>query len=474
MSSEKDKDAESVLPDGVPANNHSTDLRQLTKGVEALMGLDIAQIGTHYEKHPEDKLCDLPHPSGKGLVLCTRDAYEAIYSMAERHLSSLPNKDDYSLKDMAEAIRSRILVAARDETSDEAIIVRTLREATIQSQTEHYERTFHFPCVLVSSQVPQHFSVGPVRFTTLSAFLDLKKDPLDAYVDRNPYRQSAMVWVDRLKTNVSSNPWMASITIPPCAPSVSHLRAEQTAATAINLIRLLIGASHARDMRLVHSLSPSPLAYDVLVETNEELDIWSTRRVSGGLVEDDWQATLRARAPEFWVRAGHLLNASTQGQRSEIAGRMLDAISWFGEASLETIPGTQIAKFEAALERLTVTGPFKLHLFCSRVALLAYEREEEIEQCYWKAFNIHLARSQVVHGVISPKSAVFRKSLSLAHEVARVVLFRGLEIHRHLDHSGGGSTLETLQNFYNKLLSRHAALFSGLKKQLRAKQEAHR
>lgn len=455
-------------------STHLTDFQRLIKGVEALLGLDLAQIGARYDQHPEDKLCDLPHPSGKGLVLCTRDAYDAIYSMAERHINSLPNAEDYSLKDMAEAIRNHVLVAARDEPSDEAIIARTLHEATVHSQAEHCVRTFHFPCVLVSSHAPSQFSFGPVGFATLATFLELKKNALDTYTERNPHRQSATAWAEGLKSYVPGNPWIASVTIPPCAPSVSQLRAEQTTATAINLIRLLIGAGHARDMRLGHSLSPSPSSYAFLVETNEDLDIWSTHRVSGALVEDDWYATLRSRAPQYWARAEHLLHAGTKGRRSEIAGRVLDAVSWFGEASLETIPGTQIAKFEAALERLTVTGPFKLHLFCSRVALLAYGRQEEIEECYWKAFDIHLARSQVLHGVISPKSPVFRKSLSLAHEITRTVLFRALEIHCFLDDSGARSTLETLQNFYNKQLSRHASLFSGLRKQLRVKQDLYR
>jgi hypothetical protein len=394
--------------------------------------------------------------------------------MAERHINSLPNADDYSLKDMAEAIRSRVLLAARDEPSDEAIIARTLHEATVQSQTGHCERTFHFPCVLVSSQTPPHFSLGPVAFTTLPAFLDLKRDALNVYMSRNPHRQSATAWTERLKSHVCGNPWIASVTVPPCAPQVSQLRAEQTAATAINLIRILIGAGHARDMRLAHTLSPSPSTYDLLVEANDDLDIWSTHRVSGALVEDDWHTILQSRAPEYWARAAHLLHACLSGRHSEMAGRVLDAVSWFGEASLETIPGTQIAKFEAALERLSVTGPFKLHSFCSRVALLAYEREEEIEQCYWNTFNIHLARSRVLHGAISPKSSVFRKSLLLAHAVTRTVLFRALEIHCLLDDSGRRSTLALLQNFYTIQLSRHADLFSRLKKQLRLKQELYR
>ncbi len=173
--------------------------------------------------------------------------------------------------------------------------------------------------------------------------------------------------------------------------------------------------------------------------------------------------------PGLCVWGGALLEAATRERTSEMVSRVVDGLSWFGEATFEVSVGKQIAKFEAALERLTVTGRgrFALHSFCARTALLAYDPvQRDLEDCYWKAFEIHIARSQVVHGIVSSGSPLFRKSLQTAHEVTRTVLFRGLEIQWHLDRGRKPSTRKSLDDFYNKQMSPHARLFSELRKEL--------
>lgn len=178
-------------------------------------------------------------------------------------------------------------------------------------------------------------------------------------------------------------------------------------------------------MRLAHSFSSSPANHEFVVEADAELDIWATRKMPGAIVEDTWWDVIRARAPVFWSQAARLLGAATREQMSEMASRMVDSLSWFGEATFEASLGKQIAKCEAALERLTVTGRFGLHAFCARTALLARDgAEDDLEKCYWKAFEIHVARSEVVHGIVSAGSPVFQKSLHTALDMTRTVLFR--------------------------------------------------
>jgi hypothetical protein len=92
----------------------------------------------------------------------------------------------------------------------------------------------------------------------------------------------------------------------------------------------------------------------------------------------------------------------------------------------------------------------------------------------WNAFEIHIARSQVVHGIVSAGSPLFRKGLRLAHEVTRTALFRGLELQSHLDAAPFPSTLKSLDDLYNNLLSPHARLFTRLRKELHARHQAVR
>ena len=127
-------------------NPHAEDLRRSIRGLEVFVGLDFPRLREYYRTHEEDRLCDLTRADGKGMVPCTRDAIRAIVSIADRHIASLANPNDYSISDLAEAIRRRMVRAMIEEDSDEAILVRVLREGTEEIKKTHAERVFHFPC----------------------------------------------------------------------------------------------------------------------------------------------------------------------------------------------------------------------------------------------------------------------------------------------------------------------------------------
>jgi hypothetical protein len=456
-------------------NPHANDFQRIIRGLEVFVGLDFPQLCEYYRTHEEDKLCDVARADGKGIVPCTRDAIQAIVSMAERHIAGLANPNDYSVSDLAEAMRRCMVRAMIEENSDEAIIERVLRECTEETEKTHAERVFHFPCVLVSARKPETVSMGPVEFRPLAVFMKSRKDSFDEYVGSGEDQASSRTWVERFEKYGESYRWIASVRIPSCARENSQARAEIVAGTAINLIRLFLGAGNARDMRLAHSVSRSPASYDFVVETQGKFDLWATRSVPGAIVDDTWCDAIRARAPGFWLQAGRLLGATARERLSEMVSRLVDGLSWFGEATFEPSFGKQIAKFEAALERLTVTGHFALHSFCARTALLVHDsRENNLEECYWKAFEIHIARSQVVHGIVSATSPVFRKALYLAHELTRTALFRGLEMQSHLDTAGFPSTIKSLNDLYNKLMSPYARVFTRLRTELHVRHEAVR
>jgi hypothetical protein len=241
------------------------------------------------------------------------------------------------------------------------------------------------------------------------------------------------------------------------------------------MIRLFMGAGHARDMRLAHSMSSSPANYHIAVEGEGKIDIWTTRKMPGALVEDNWYTTIRSRASAYWSDGCRLLLDVAQGRLSEMASRIVDSLSWYGEATFENASGKQIAKFNAALERLTVTGSVRTPLLCARVALLTFDgTANNFESCFWKAFDVHASRSQVVHGILSPSSPVFLQSVRLAHDMTRIAILRGLELHRHLDRSGAVSTLKDLDNHFNSQLSPHARLYVRLKDELRERQRQNR
>jgi hypothetical protein len=262
--------------------------------------------------------------------------------------------------------------------------------------------------------------------------------------------------------------WVASVTVPPCAEESAMRRAEVAVTTAINLLRLVVGIDYGRDMRLVHSAYALPLQTEHAVSQNGKLNFVWTRRGSGALVEKNWYL-LMDKWQDFWRGAAHLLSTTVAGNRSEVAERVTDALTWFGDVAFESAPGVQIVNFVAALERLTTTELFSPHNFCSRVALLAFEDDSTFEKTYWDAFAMYVARSGVIHGGLSRSSTAFLRNVRLAHDLTRNALFRALEVHCLLDDRGRPSGLSDLQKFFAREQSKRAAMLSRLSGELKTR-----
>jgi hypothetical protein len=276
--------------------------------------------------------------------------------------------------------------------------------------------------------------------------------------------------VEKFHEYISAHGWIVSATVPPCAPESAKRRAEVAVAVAVDLLRLVFGVGYGRDMRVVHLAYTQPPDTEYAVTENGELHFISSGKSSGALVEKDWYLHMDT-AQGFWNQAAHLVNVTVSGERSEIANRVIDALTWFGKAAFESAPGTQIVIFVAALERLTTTESFSTHRFCSRVAMLAHNSESDFERTYWDAYATHTARSEVIHGGYSPTSTGFLKILRSAHDLTRNALFRGLEVHCLLDDRGPTSSLADLRDFFAKQQSKHALALKKLDNELKTKKK---
>jgi len=441
------------------------DFWRIHDGLAAYAGLDAKGAMERLKAHKEDGLCEVSDYAGTGKLMCTRDGHNAILELAERHRESMPVPDDYSVNELAEGIRKHIACAMVDEKQDEPALARVLGEAVTDADKMHFERTYHFPCVVVPYEEPPQFRIGPIAFTAAKAFPQVFAPDIQRYMDDSSDQKYSTERVAKFQEYISNFGWVASVTVPPCAKEAAQRRAERATATAINLLRLIFGVDYGRDMRLAHTAYTRPRQTEYAVSENGELDFVWSRRSSGALVEKDWYLAM-CKWRGFWRDAAHLVSTAVAGVRSETAERVTDALTWFGDAAFESAPGIQIVNFVAALERLTTTESFSTHKFCSRVALLAFEDDSDFEKTYWDACTIHTARSGVIHGGFSPSSPTFLKSLRLAHKVTRNALFRGLEVHCLLDDSGKMSGLADLQSFFTSHQSKRAKVLTKLRQEL--------
>lgn len=444
------------------------DFWRVHDGLEAYAHLDAKGVMDRLRLHKEDALCEVTDYSGKGKLMCTRDGSDAIIELAERHRESLSVPDDYSVSELVGGLRKHIVRAMVEEKQDEPALARALSDAVTEADRNHVERIYHFPCVVVGHEEPPQFQIGAVIFTSAKAFPQVFAKEIQAYANKSENDTLSKDRVQRFQDYLREHGWLASVKVPPCAEEAAKRRAEAAITTAINLLRLIFGVHYGREMRLVHAAFVQPSMTEFAVTHNGELDFVLFRKTGGALVEKDWYVAMQ-KWQGFWGMAAHLITSIISGKRSEMSYRVEDALTWFGNSAFESAPGTKIVNFVAALERITTTESFSTHKFCARVAMLGYEEEKDFEKAYWDAFEVHTARSSVIHGGFSPTSAMFRTKVRFAHDLTRSVLFRGLEVHCHLDDKGKLSELADLQSFFTKQHSKWAALLKSLEAELKTK-----
>jgi hypothetical protein len=443
------------------------DYECLMEGVEYFFQLEqrvvqdgnIQAIRQHYDAHPEDKLCQIYRPGDRSL--------EAIHRMARRLVSEAPNGSDLSTEDISKIISEKIVQVMIDRVTGDDEFVRILKSYVSLSEAKHVKILHHFPCVVMhpqsnhpttaGGQASNEVVLGPVIFRPFPNFLEI--------VNRSTDQGEKQLDDNGLKYFVESakkHGWVASVEIPSCAPDISRQRAENIIEAAINLLKIFIGLRHAKAMRLPHTAAVRNRETCTLREINGKIDwTWHGRDMEGALVENDWFASI----PEVYRNfASHLLLSCLSGKRSEATNRLVDALKWFGDAAFESSSGVQIAKWIAALERLTTTGRFNTHVFCVRVALLTSTLEEgSIEQAYKNARKAYQLRCDVMHGSRSQDDDYLSANAGFVHDLTRAAILSALQVHTFLDTVKGDTQLTSITTFYEDNARRFVTQFEQLR-----------
>jgi hypothetical protein len=456
-------------------NAYVKDYECLMEGVEYFFQLEqlvvqngnIQAIKQHYDSHPEDKLCQIYRPEDRSPVLCRRAGIEAIHRMAHRLVGEAPNGSDLSAEDISTIISEKIVQAMIDRVTDDDELVKILKSYVSLSEAKHARISHHFPCVVVHPQ-PNHpiaggpptdkIVLGPVAFRRLPHFLDEVNRSIDLGEKQLADDKGLKYFVE----SAQKHGWVASVEIPSCAPDISRQRAETIIEAAINLLKIFIGLRHANAMRLPHTAAVRNHETCVLNEIDGKLEwTWHGRGIEGALVENHWFASI----PEPYLNfASHLLVSCLSGKRSEATNRLVDALKWFGDAAFESSSGVQIAKWVAALERLTTTGQFITHVFCVRVALLTGNPDaDSMAQAYKNARKAYQLRCDVMHGSRSQDDLHLAANAGFVHDLTRTAIFRALEMHTFLDAVKGDAQLTSIAKFYEDNTRRFATQFEQLR-----------
>src|SRR3954451_22957613 len=93
------------MPEGTKLELDRRDFSRICAGLEACAKLDAKDFTSRLAAHKNEVFCNVAGYDGTGMLMCTRDGYDAIIELAQRLQGSMPVPDDYSVKELVDGIR---------------------------------------------------------------------------------------------------------------------------------------------------------------------------------------------------------------------------------------------------------------------------------------------------------------------------------------------------------------------------------
>jgi len=442
------------------------DLDGFFKGLVFTSPLSNEQIR---ELLANDARLDLRHYSGQGSALCTKSGLQCLENLVFRRVRSLEDGRSYDteevLRELADKICPALSEGAQRGENESAVFERIFASALKAVGQGRKKSTYHFPIVLAGAKSPDEFDIGSVHFRNATRFASwlAELNPDETEIDDRIERHEFMRYVERFG-------WIASVRVPACSSEIARARAELAARTAVNIVRVWFGLGHGSRMRLAHVEPAVSNSSDYLIEVDQAISLCSSRTWEGAVVVDDWFSQVHVVHHNV---ASWLIRDIVFDERTEIIERVLDALSWFGDAAFEPSPGAKIAKLVMLLERITSTANnkrFSKPRFCRRAAILTAENDADFSTKYWDAYRLYNARSTIAHGASSQASDEHWTALRKSQKMITNAIFGAMEVYALLRfrHQEGPNSL---QGFFDQEENRWLSVTKLLDAELRAKDE---
>lgn len=427
-----------------------SDIGFIISETRRITAMPVEDLRAFFKGHERDLFYHLPHPEGRGMLPCGKEAYCKVGEISRRHLAT---QGDLSQRIDGERFRRAVAqeLATRflkeDRPVDEKQTARMFAAALKSAKRKIYDLTHFVPCVVFLDKAPGQFEIGPVKFIWMKDFLENNHEMI---VSREPELVSR-----DLIPYYSRFPWVAQITVPQCDEPTSHNRACTTIEGALDALRLLIGASYTARFRQGHT----PVALDdsasLTQDSTGKIGFSINRQWQDSHTPDKWYEKLRQQAGLYLVLTENSLEGLRDPSKaSHLTQRFLDSLNWYGQAVKETHSASAIVKYVAALERTTMTKEHKkiAETLSRRTALLCAEGDKvAYAKNYALARDIYDWRSKLMHGSISPSHKALSAIRGKAARLTRFTLLAGLEFYTVIERQKPHATSVDLEKAYKHL-----------------------
>jgi hypothetical protein len=362
----------------------------------------------------EDMWGDLPHPDGRGPLMCGRSANQRLWRLAEQAVKYSDAVGTIEIGPVHNAL-GKILVQrflTERRPIDERQAERALASAVREAKGARMDRTHYVPCRLMYSKGPSSFTIGPVTFQARERFNELMASHFEEYA-----RRDGEDWQKKLDERLLADArhyydgftWVGEVHILNCDGGTSLERARMAVIGAVNLVHVLFGSYHTRRMEIGGPRLETDRRAHMSLDPKYRLYVsCSSASTSAVGFPDDWQRFLEGEDMAVLLRgAQKALEAIVNPAiKRPVGTRLLDSAAWFGEAVREESPAAQIIKAVTALERLVLTSEHEeiKKTVSQRGAAIRYHPADSktFEELESELAEAYVMRSRLAHGSLSP------------------------------------------------------------------------
>ncbi|MNQ75403.1 hypothetical protein D3C85_901990 [compost metagenome] len=384
-----------------------------------------------------DHMASLPHPGGRGEMVCGAAAAAIITSFAKEAAERGGLSKRVSLANVRKELATLfVLRFFKEEREIETKQIDRLLSSTAKACQKYLEDITHFiPCHLMSAKDPSFFTLGAVTFhnKTSMARRVLNRGGLSKGLEKTDeqekHKRSLLVRALRYYRNFR---WVAEVTIPKCDGPTSSRLAEEAVTASLNCLHLLLGVGNTSRMQLGGVNINGDSRAKLTIGRSGVLEPSLSFSYLGEVIyRDGWSEMLSEPRIIYFIK---LFNAALEvtidpDLDRPVSRRFIDAAQWFGEAARDVGSATKTVKYVTSLERLLMTDERDdiASLVSQRVAALCFSPEVSRDEWFNRSKAAYDLRSRLVHGSISPASLDLDEGAANAASVAQMALTRAIE-----------------------------------------------
>lgn len=357
---------------------------------------------------------DLPHPSGRGTLICGAEAARRIHRLADEALSHSDAAGTIESIEVRKALR-RTLVDRflKDRLPiDEPSVEKAMGTAVKFAKRARQNTVHYFPCRLMLVAKPESFSIGPVTFMTTDEFNRRMANKFDGYVRGDGSKKDT-----KLEELLSADArhyydgftWIAEVKVLGCDAKTSKMRGKLAVTAALNFIHVIFGAYYTDRMAVGGPRMADDNRAHIVMDEKGVIDISCSRSPTSAVgFHEGWEKLFeKETAPLMISSAGKALETLTNPVvKHTMRSRITDSVGWFGDAVREQSPAAKIVKALTALEALVMTGERDdiTSILSERAAAMCFdpERDKSFDDVRQRLRDAYDARSSLSHGSLSP------------------------------------------------------------------------